>query len=463
MSKKNIDSNKAPTSLKQLTLYALPTVGVNFLLVPMWSVLQGIYATYHGLALSTIATVILIGRLFDAITDPMIGYMSDRTRTYFGSRKPWVALGGLLFLLSSYFLYVPPENVSPTYFLLWFLAFFFSWTIFEIPHLAWGGELAANTAERNRIYALRYGFTQVGGLMFFVIPLLPFFPTSEITPETLKWSVLIMGLFLLPSIFVCVKKVDNGNFLTIYRPDRKSERHQKILISILRNKPLLLFLSSYAFCGIGAGMWIGLLYIYIDSYLNLGSQLSILFLVSVAIGAISVGVWYKFAMVFGKKNAWSGGVAFIGVGSLGITMIDPSGSPIIPLAILMSFTFVGYASLNAITPSLLSDIVDYGKWKFGTEQGATYFAAYTLITKANVGIGGAISLGIAGFYGFDAALSAFSSEMIFGLKLGIGYLPAVIIIAGLFNIGLVPIDARQHKIILRRLAERARRLEITST
>ena len=53
-------------------------------------------------------------------------------------------------------------------------------------------------------------------------------------------------------------------------------------------------------------MWIGLLYIYIDSYLNLGSQLSILFLVSVAIGAISVGVWYKFAMVFGKKNAWSG-------------------------------------------------------------------------------------------------------------------------------------------------------------
>ena len=79
------------------------------------------------------------------------------------------------------------------------------------------------------------------------------------------------------------------------------------------------------------------------------------------------------------------------------------------------------------------------------------------------GIGGAISLGIAGFYGFDAALSAFSSEMIFGLKLGIGYLPAVIIIAGLFNIGLVPIDARQHKIILRRLAERARRLEITST
>ena len=206
MSKKNIDSNKAPTSLKQLTLYALPTVGVNFLLVPMWSVLQGIYATYHGLALSTIATVILIGRLFDAITDPMIGYMSDRTRTYFGSRKPWVALGGLLFLLSSYFLYVPPENVSPTYFLLWFLAFFFSWTIFEIPHLAWGGELAANTAERNRIYALRYGFTQVGGLMFFVIPLLPFFPTSEITPETLKWSVLIMGLFLLPSIFVCVKK-----------------------------------------------------------------------------------------------------------------------------------------------------------------------------------------------------------------------------------------------------------------
>ena len=86
--------------------YALPTVAVAFLMSPI-AIIQGIYAKYFGLSLTEIATVLLIARMFDAITDPVVGHLSDRFSARHGSRKAFILFGGLLFIISAYFLFVP--------------------------------------------------------------------------------------------------------------------------------------------------------------------------------------------------------------------------------------------------------------------------------------------------------------------------------------------------------------------
>ena len=129
--------------------YALPTVVVAFLIGPV-AIIQGIYAKYFGLSLTTIASVLLIARLFDAVTDPLIGYFSDHYYARTGSRKKIICTGAVLFIISAYFLYVPHgigssapyDPISTACFLTWFLIFYLGWTMFEIPHLAWGSELA---------------------------------------------------------------------------------------------------------------------------------------------------------------------------------------------------------------------------------------------------------------------------------------------------------------------------------
>ena len=91
-------------SKTQYLSYVAPTMMVSFL----WSLsplLQGIYAKYYGVALTTIAMVLLIARVFDAVTDPLIGYWSDRYRAKFGTRKPFIIAGGILLIVSGYFLY----------------------------------------------------------------------------------------------------------------------------------------------------------------------------------------------------------------------------------------------------------------------------------------------------------------------------------------------------------------------
>ena len=173
--------------------YVAPIMMLTFLWGPI-GILQGIYAKYFGVALTTIATVLLVSRLFDAVTDPLIGYWSDRYQERKGSRKPFILLGGLFFVNSSYFLYVPIDpsdidsstEVSGLYFLVWFLLFYLSWTFLEVPHIAWAAELATESKERNKIYSLRSMATLLGILCFYLVPFLPFFPTREFTPHTLQ-------------------------------------------------------------------------------------------------------------------------------------------------------------------------------------------------------------------------------------------------------------------------------------
>ena len=193
-------SNK-PLSSAQAMAYAAPMISVAFLLGP-FVIVQGIYAKYFGLSLTVIGAVVLIARLFDAVTDPLIGYFSDRYQRRTGSRKLFIISGCLLFIVSSYFLYTPSEGVSAVYFLLWFLAFFLSWTVFEIPHLAWGAELTPHSQARNTLYSFRLAGTLVGQFLFYCVPLFPFFDSNEFTPQTLKWSVFSAGLLMLPLLFL---------------------------------------------------------------------------------------------------------------------------------------------------------------------------------------------------------------------------------------------------------------------
>ena len=453
---------KKTSSLTQQIAYAAPVLSVAFLLGPL-TILQGIYAKYFGLSLGVIATVLLVCRIFDAVLDPIIGYLSDRYYARSGSRKPFVVVGGVSFIIASYFLFVPPEGVSASYFLGWFLAFYLGYTLFEIPHLAWGGELASSSSEKNTVYGWRSLSWFLGALLFFAMPLLPIFESNAFTPQTLRWSALTAGCLMLPLLYLCVRQVpcigdinDSKKGATAYPEESALNR---LRVSILKNPPLLYFLAALLFSGIGTGMWFTLVFIFVESHLGLGENFALTYTTCFGISILTLGIWSKLANLLSKQIVWSLSLSMLAVGILGSSLLPPGEASQNSLLLYMTVIYSGFAAQSIMVFSLLSDIIDYSKWKFGGDQAASFFSLYTLMSKTNVALGGAAGLALVEWYGFDASSRVQDAEAVLGLNLAMVWVPVPMLLISLIFISLIPINARRHRIVRNRLDISIARLE----
>lgn len=455
----------APRNWSRGLFYALPNIGVVFLMGPL-TVIQGMYAKYFGLSLATIATVLLLARIFDAVSDPAIGAFSDQYYSRNGSRKIFVVAGGILFVVSSWFLFVPPADVSATYFLLCFLAFYFTHTLFEIPHLAWASEISSTSLEKNTLYGWRAFSAFFGSLLFFSVPLLPIFETNAFTPQTLRWALLLVAILMLPMLILCVLKVPNRTGSLSEKNDERSTRGKdslKVLLKLIfNNYPLLWFLTAFFCTSVGTGMWFSLIFLFVESYLNQGDNFALVYVISYGGSILSLVVWTKLAEHLGKSVVWSLAMLIIVIGLIGTSLLSPSVTSIAPLVFCMTLIYSGFVAWTVLAPSLLADIIDYSTWKFDLERTATHFSLYTLSTKTNLAIGGALGLAIAGRYGFDATSTVHSVETVLGLQLAMAWLPTPIVLLSIVFMLLMPINPRRHAIIRRRLDDRARRKSLAS-
>ncbi|UVW34165.1 MFS transporter [SAR92 clade bacterium H455] len=445
--------------------FSLPSIGVAFFLGPM-GVIQGIYAKHYGIALTSIAAVLLVSRLFDAVTDPLIGYFSDKYRSRTGTRKPFVVVGALCLIPASYFLFVPPDNVNITYFAFWSLAFYLASTAYTIPHLAWASEITTDPAGRTMIFSLILIVTQVGGILFYIVPFLPIFATSEITPDTLKFSVLFGACIIVPCLYFSLKFAPSG------RPP--AERIQTELISqknnfweffeaLKSNKPFQIFVVAYMCMGLGLGMWGGLFFIYVDTFLGLGEEFAKIALIGVAGGLLTAPLCYKLVLKLGKRNTWlfSSFVILCGVGYTG--MLRPEEASLIDLIILQVILTFGSVCGGIISPVMLSDTIDYGSLRDRTERNGAYFSIFSFLLKGQTALGSALGLAVAGWFGFDATTSEHSESSAFGIYLAASWIPLAITSLGLIFIWFFPLNERHNAIIRRRIETRERRRKTKKT
>ncbi len=134
-------SGAPPPTAGQLVRFSSVAVPLAAAGLPLGVYLPVIYSRDYGLSLTVIGVIFLLGRLWDAIADPFMGSLSDRTRSRHGRRKPWIAAGGVIFGLSSIFLFFPPFGVTPLSLGIVLFFFYLGWTAVQIPFQAWSGEV----------------------------------------------------------------------------------------------------------------------------------------------------------------------------------------------------------------------------------------------------------------------------------------------------------------------------------
>jgi len=464
--KSNSDKGTNPAasfSTLQALAFSAPSISLAFFMGPM-GVIQGIYAKYYGVALTTLAAVLLVGRIFDAVTDPLIGHYSDRYRARMGTRKPFMLVGGICLIPCSYFLFVPPTEVSVVYFTLWSLLYYLALTVMNIPMYAWASELHSDSVERTALFTVIAFVNQCGGLLFFLIPFLPLFTTSEITPETLKLSVVIGAVLVVLGLYCALKYVPNGpSTLGQERVDKGISNQSKITIfkdmydTVKGNKPFQVFALAYLCIGLGAGMFFGLFFIFVDAFLGQGAIFATLAVIGMLAGLLVTPIVYKIVLLLGTRKTWfiSGVTLLIGVAYLG--KLSPSEAVRVELVIVYVLITLGWICSGVITMPILSATIDYGLLSDKTERRGTYFAMYTLMVKAQGALGLSFGLALAGWLGFDAAATTHNESSAFAIHMATSWIPAVILFIGLFFILRYPLDEHRCAIITRRLQRRVQR------
>jgi len=452
-------SSNMPMWLK-IVAFVMPQVGVVLLLGPVIAVLGGFYAKYYGLSLTSIAMVILVARIFDAITDPLIGYYSDRWRLKTGSRKPLILVGALLLSPSAYFLFVPPSDVSALYFAFWYMTFYLGLTLFMIPYMAWAHEFTETPKDKAMVFSAMNIAGQTGSALFYVLPLLPFFITTDISPEVLKATAYVGTVLFLPGLYLAFKFVPDGAVHEAAAPEVQNppslvQQAWQTVQELINNRPFLLFVWMSIFFGLAAGLWAGLLFIFIDAYLNLGEKFAEMSLWGMVCGALAIPFWYRIVVRWGKRIPWLVGTAVLLMVFFATGFLDAGYSGYLSILMLyLTFTFCA-ASTAVVAGPILCDIIDYGCYQTGHERSGIYFAMQGLLIKIQLAIGGALGLAIIGWLGFDMNAVTHSATSVWGLKISISWLPVLLIIPAMVCIYRIPLSEHRMTIIRRRLAQRS--------
>ncbi len=457
------DAPQAHPSMVRMGLsYAMPLVPV-LLLQNNLIVLQGTYAKHYGLSLTTLSIVMMVVGLFDAITDPTVGYWSDRYHAKKGTRKPFIVAGMIMALPCAWFLFVPVTDemghVSLIYFIFWYMAFYFAVTLVHIPHMSMGPDLSNRSSERTKIYGFRTLGSYIGLTLYKFIPLLPLFATTAITPETIRFTVILSICVMFPFIYMFIKYVPSG---VVHREVGSTPDNPFIVLKELFTNAVFLIMLSATLCfSLSIGVFYGLMFIVVDVWLGFGDQYVFLLLFHMAFAFLMLRPAVWLTNHFGKRKTMVLSILVAILCSVPVSLLLlQRGEHSLLLAYLVQMLLgISSALGNVSIPSLMTDLIDYDRLMSGKDRSATYFSVQNFIAKiGTTTLGFPLGVGLVGYYGFDPAKPEWTNDVLFGFELAMGWIPAAIGVVTLVLFLIVPLTPHRRKIIRKRLAARDERL-----
>ncbi len=445
-----------PLTKLQAFLYAAPWNAYSFIMLPLGVILPTYYAENTLASMAAIGFVSGISRLFDAVTDPLIGYVSDRTKSRLGPRKPWIIVGSLITCVAIYFLFQPPEGAGIGYYAAFSFALYFGYTLFDIPHKAWFSEVSAGYDDRSRLAAYVGVCTILGSILFWVVPvaLSPFTGTMAIGPESLTTIVWLLIAILPVSILAAVKFVPVGRAL-----EAQATSIPDMYRAVRGNKPFLRFLGAASLWGIGQGVSFSLVFIVMRDYLGLGEQFSIMMILFFIVQFASMPVWAKLMKHFGKHRAWAVSWGFSALWSLVLLTLEPGSAPFWPALVLVLVSAAMNGASYIAPRAVLGDVIDYDILRTKNNNTGKYFAFNTLLDKSLIGLGVAVAFPI--LSAFDYKVGGENDDWAnFGLLVTYIGLPLVTHLAAAALLWNFPLDRRRHDIVRRRIEQLTARKEI---
>jgi GPH family glycoside/pentoside/hexuronide:cation symporter len=381
--------------------YAAPAFALAVVGIPVYVYLPKFYTDVVGVHIGVLGTLILAVRLFDAITDPVIGFVSDMTRTRWGRRRPYIAGFSIALAVAIGFLFNPPEasrTFETVYFGFWIFSLFFFWTLVTVPYESLGPEITFDYHERTSLFGIRDGALIAGTLVAASSPVvvdqflgLPPGPAGE--RAKFFWISVLYGPLVVALCFWCVSAIrERPPSGPVVRPSL-----WKGIREVGHNRPFVILLISYTIAAFGSNLPATLILYYVEYVLH-SPHADLFLLLYFVTGILFLPGWVLVARKLGKKYTWIISMAVNTGAFIGVFFLGPGHTSI--YGVLVFISGIGFGATIAIPSAMQADVIDYDELMTGRRREGHYIGLWSISKKlaAALGVGAALSiLGVAGY------------------------------------------------------------------
>ncbi|HZF43033.1 MAG TPA: MFS transporter [Sphingomonadaceae bacterium] len=386
---------EARLPFRRLALFALPAIPAAAISFPIGAYLPPFYAAATGMDLATLGAVFMLARLGDLLIDPAMGALSDRTRSRWGRRKPWLAAGAPILMVGAWLLFFPPADAGIGWLAGALAVVYLGYTMLTITQYAWAADLSDDYHERSRLQGAVVIASIAGLLSAMLLPALV--EGSAADPltarvEAIGWYALVLTLpaVMLACAAVPAGTAEGGVEASLLDATRR----------LLRRPEFVRLLLADFIQGVAGGLLLSGFLFTAASYWKLGDRSALLLLVFMASGVVCVPIWLRFARTMAKNSATALASATTIPFIVALFFVPPGN------LLLVALLMVGFGSTMGVwiflTRSMVADLDELEFRASGRRQAGTAFALVTLSTK----LGGALAVGLSFWVfqmiGFDA-------------------------------------------------------------
>lgn len=440
-------------SRKTKLLYGAGDVGFS-----LTSTILGVYFAIFltdvvGLAPGIAAISILVGRVWDFVNDPIIGHISDRTRTRWGRRRPFLLFGSLPFALAFISLWWRPPIESQVglaiYYAAAYLLFDTSATFAYMPYFALTPELTADYDERTALTSYRMFFSIFGSLVAFTIPLMiigGFRPGNG--QRVLLMGVIFAFVSMLPLLLTFAGTREREHNMALSRP--------KLIPSLraaFKNRPFVFGAVIFLFTWVCISILETTLLFFLKYIVQRESQ-SDLLMGSIFIAAIfALPFWEYASRRWDKRKAYIFGVAFWAVVQIVLITLNASTGMTILFALCI-LAGIGVGAAHVLPWSIIPDAIEWDEYETGQRHEGMFYSLVTLTQKVASAVAIPLVLLLLEVTGYVPNAAVQPAGTMLGIRIVIGPIPALLLSAGIIFAMRYPLSRERHAEIREALEKR---------
>jgi GPH family glycoside/pentoside/hexuronide:cation symporter len=330
---------------------------------------------------------LLITKIWDAVNDPLVGWLSDRTRTRWGRRRPWILFGAIPFGLLFFLLWLTPP-LGPTakyfYYLLIALAGDAAFTVVNLPYTALTPELTRDYDERTSLNSFRFAFSIAGGLIAAVVhPIIVSRfddPRAGYTLSAAVWGVLVV----LPCFVVFAGTRERPESFAPEKKEAQIPYWEQLRIAFA-NRPYRFVIGLYLLSWFTLQLVQTVIIYFLTYYLRRSDQIPLVLLAVQGSSFVFLFIWSKVSRWWDKRLVYIAGASLWLVVQLGLFFVTPDRFDwVIPLAILAG---AGVATAYLIPWAMMPDVIEYDELQTGQRREGIFYGFMVFLQKACLALG----------------------------------------------------------------------------